>query len=90
MRKIIYIAVFACFFYSLNLFSQDVQPSFEEAVEQPQSSSEPSTPVAIETPDEATTASTSESAAPDAGDFEVFNPTEDISEDLSVPFPVDI
>ena len=30
------------------------------------------------------------STDPDSGEFDVFKPSEDIAEDLSVPFPVDI
>lgn len=91
-----YIIVIAAFF-SFSCFAQD-QPSFEDAPSSDQELQESSLDEALESSLEtdpppnptgtSTEASPSEVSNP--GSFDVFQPSEDISEDLSVPFPADI
>lgn len=98
--------LFGIFLFSLPLYSQDFedQPVFEEQEPPGEADSPENTPNADETSvtDENSTITTDpveeQGAPPPAvmsengnnGDFDVFQPSEEISEDLAVPFPADI
>lgn len=93
MNKTKIVVVLFGFLFSLIALAQNSEPSFENEssvsqAEQPEPENTNSTPASGDS------GSQNNSAPPppvaDSGDFEVFDPTEDISEDLSVPFPVDI
>lgn len=75
-----YLIVFTVF-VSVSVFSQDPSDTNSEDAE----SASNELPTSIPATEELES-----STNPNSEDFEVFNPSEDISEDLSVPFPADI
>jgi hypothetical protein len=100
IKKHLYLYVFIIFSSPLLLAQQteDV-PVFDEpaeaeapvpeedaVTEEPSSSPDETAEAAEETQEPAT----GEAAGAQSGDFDVFQPSEEISEDLAVPFPADI
>lgn len=67
-------------FFSAAILSQESEVASDD-----QENAVNETPASVAVPDEPDSDTNSNSE-----DFEVFNPSEDISEDLSVPFPADI